>query len=80
MQRGVNIGTVAKPISLGLKIKKGKMQDATFIHSDPGYANADKPRENGAKIKRYKEEKWTKKVISRSLDTSFIIQYTGFMS
>jgi len=30
---------------LGLKIKKGMIQDATFIHSDPGHAKADKPLE-----------------------------------
>jgi len=27
----------------GLKVKKGVIQDATYITSDPGHANADKP-------------------------------------
>jgi len=31
--------------ALGLKIKKGTIQDATFITADPGHAPADKPRE-----------------------------------
>ena len=32
------MGTVAKPTwLLGLEIKKGLIQDATFIHSDPGH-------------------------------------------
>jgi hypothetical protein len=52
--------------------KNGMIRDSIFIHSDPGYAKTGKPRENGAKIKRYRDEKWTKKVISHSLDTSFI--------
>jgi IS5 family transposase len=29
---------------LGLKIKKGTIQDTTFIPADPGHAPADKPR------------------------------------
>jgi len=46
----------------GLKTKKGMIQDATFIHPYPGHAKADKPRENGAKIKRIiRDETWTKK-------------------
>ena len=36
----------------GLKVKKGVLQDATFITSDPGHANADKPRGNEAKTRR----------------------------
>ena len=32
--------------SLGLQIKQGMIQDATFIHSDPGYEKSDKPRVN----------------------------------
>ena len=34
---------------LGLKIKKGMIPDSTFIHSDPGHAEKDEPRENEAK-------------------------------
>jgi len=32
------------------------IQDATFIHSDPGHAKADKPRENEAKTMRNRDE------------------------
>jgi IS5 family transposase len=41
--------------SLGLKIKKGMIQDATFIHSNPGHAKADKPRGKDAKTARSKD-------------------------
>ena len=47
--------------ALGLKIKKGTIQDATFITADPGHAPADKPRGNQAKTRRSKEGTWTKK-------------------
>ncbi|ADI75082.1 transposase IS4 family protein (plasmid) [Methanohalobium evestigatum Z-7303] len=47
--------------SLGLKIKKGMIQDATFIHSDPGHAGADKPRGSEAKTRRNKDGTWAKK-------------------
>jgi IS5 family transposase len=46
---------------LGLKIKKGTIQDATFITADPGHAPADKPRGDLAKTRRSKEGTWTKK-------------------
>jgi IS5 family transposase len=46
---------------LGLKIKKGMIQDATFIHSDPGHAKADEPRGKDAKTRRSKDGTWTKK-------------------
>ena len=46
---------------LGLKIKKGTIQDATFITADPGHAPADKPRGDPAKTRRSKEGTWTKK-------------------
>lgn len=44
-----------------LKIKKGMIQDATFIHSNPGHAKADKPRGNEAKTRRSRDGTWTKK-------------------
>jgi IS5 family transposase len=47
--------------SLGLKIKKGMIQDATFIHSDPGHAKADKPRGDEAKTRRSNDGTWAKK-------------------
>ena len=47
--------------ALGLKIKKGTIQDATFITADPGHAPADKPRGDQARTRRSKEGTWTKK-------------------
>ena len=38
--------------ALGLQIKQGMIQDATFIHSDPGHAKADKPRGDEASKKK----------------------------
>jgi len=35
----------------GLRVKKGVIQDATFIAADPGDAKADKPRGDEAKTK-----------------------------
>jgi len=46
----------------GLKVRKGVMQDATFITADPGHAKADKPRGEQAKTRRNKEAAWTKKL------------------
>ncbi len=45
----------------GLKVKKGVIQDATFITADPGHAKADTPRGGGAKTRRSKDGTWTKK-------------------
>lgn len=45
----------------GLKIREGMIQDATFIHADPGHASADTPRGDGAKTRRSKDGTWTKK-------------------
>ena len=45
----------------GLKIKKGMIQDATFIQSDPGHAKADTPRGDEAKTRRSKDGTWSKK-------------------
>jgi len=42
-------------LALVWKIKKGLIQDAAFIHSDPGPAKANKPRENEAKTRRSKD-------------------------
>lgn len=46
---------------LGLKIKKGMIQDATFVHSTPGHAKADAPRGKDAKTRRSKDGTWAKK-------------------
>ena len=45
----------------GLKVKKGIIQDASFITSDPGHAKADKPRGDEAKTRRSKDGTWVKK-------------------
>ena len=39
----------------GLKIKKGVIQDATFITADPGHVKADKPRGYEAKTRTSKD-------------------------
>lgn len=44
-----------------LKVKKGVIQDATFITCDAGHAKADKPRGNEAKTRRSRDGTWTKK-------------------
>ena len=45
----------------GLKIRKGVIQDATFITADPGHATADTPRGDDAKTRRNKDGTWTMK-------------------
>jgi IS5 family transposase len=47
--------------ALNLKIKKGIMQDASFITSDPGHARKDTPRGDEAKTRRSKDGTWAKK-------------------
>jgi transposase, IS5 family len=45
----------------GLKVRKGVVQDASFITSDPGHARADKPRGTEAKTRRSRDGAWVKK-------------------
>jgi len=45
----------------GLKVKKGVVQDATFITADAGHAPADKPREEEARTRRSRDGTWAKK-------------------
>jgi IS5 family transposase len=45
----------------GLKVKKGVVQDATFITADPGHAPADKPRGDEARTRRSRDGSWAKK-------------------
>jgi len=45
----------------GLSVKKGSIQDATFITADPGHAKANKPRGAEAKTRRSKDGAWAKK-------------------
>jgi len=47
--------------SLGLKVKKGVVQDATFITADAGHATVDTPRGEEAKTRRSRDGSWTKK-------------------
>ena len=45
----------------GYELKKGVIQDATFIASDPGHAKSDVPRRKEAKTRRNKDDEWAKK-------------------
>jgi IS5 family transposase len=45
----------------GLKVKKGVVQDATFITSDPGHAPVAKPRGEEAETRRSRDGTWAKK-------------------
>jgi IS5 family transposase len=45
----------------GYSIKRGTIQDASFITSDPGHALADKPRGDNAKARRSRDGTWAKK-------------------
>jgi IS5 family transposase len=47
--------------AMNLKIKKGVIQDATFISTDPGHASKDTPRGDEAKTRRSKDGTWAKK-------------------
>jgi len=47
--------------ALGLGVKQGVVQDATFITADPGHAKADKPRGEEAETRRSKDGSWAKK-------------------
>jgi IS5 family transposase len=50
----------------GLKVKKGVVQDATFITADPGHAPADKPRGGEARTRRSRDGSWAKKGVKSS--------------
>ena len=45
----------------GLTIKRGMIQDASFIIADPGHARMDEPRGEEAKTRRSKDGTWAKK-------------------
>ena len=47
--------------AMKLKVKKGIMQDASFITSDPGHAKSDTPRGEEAKTRRSKDGTWANK-------------------
>jgi hypothetical protein len=42
----------------GLEIKKGMIQDAIFIQSNPGHTKADEPRGKEAQRWNVDKEKW----------------------
>lgn len=45
----------------GLQVRKGVVQDASFITSDPGHAATDKPRGDEAKTRRSRDGSWSVK-------------------
>jgi IS5 family transposase len=45
----------------GLTVRKGVVQDATFITADPGHAPADTPRGEEARTRRSRDGEWAKK-------------------
>ena len=45
--------------AMGLKVKRGTIQDATFIEADPG--SSKKPRGDDAKTRRSRDGTWAKK-------------------
>ena len=47
--------------AMNLEVKKGIMQDASFITSDPGHAKKDTPRGDEAKTRRSRDGIWAKK-------------------
>jgi IS5 family transposase len=46
---------------MNLEVKKGVIQDASFITSDPGHTNSDVPRGDEAKTRRSRDGTWAKK-------------------
>lgn len=56
----------------GYKIKRGVIQDASFITTDPGHAPADKPRGDQAKTRRSRDGSWGKRALNLNLDSSCI--------
>jgi IS5 family transposase len=45
--------------AMGLQVRRGTIQDATFIEADPG--SSKKPRDGGAKTRRSRDGTWTMK-------------------
>ena len=45
----------------GLRVRKGVVQDASFITADPGHAAAEEPRGDEAQTRRSRDGTWTKK-------------------
>jgi hypothetical protein len=55
----------------GLKVKKGVIQEATFITSDPGHAKADKPRGDEAETRRSKDG-------TRTGDIAYLMNHANY--
>jgi len=65
----------------GLTIKRGVIQDASFITTDPGHAFADTPRGDQAETRRSRDDTWAKKGgRSPSSGTNSISSWTGTTS
>jgi IS5 family transposase len=47
--------------AMGLKVKRGTIQDATFIEADPGSSESKKARGEDAKTRRSRDGTWAKK-------------------
>jgi IS5 family transposase len=56
----------------GFENKKGNDSWHNFIHSDPGHAKSDKPRENEAKKEYSETEVWQKSILSNNSDINSI--------
>lgn len=56
----------------GYSIKRGTIQDASIISSDPGHAPADKPRGDVAKTRRSRDGSRVRWEPNRNSDTKFI--------
>jgi IS5 family transposase len=54
--------------AMGLQVKCGTVQDATFIEADPG--SSKKPRGEDAKTRRSRDGTWAKKGNETHLDIS----------
>ncbi len=59
---------------MGLKVRRGIAQDATFTEADPGSSESKKPRGNEAKARRSRDGTWAKKAMKLISDISCIKQ------
>jgi IS5 family transposase len=66
--------------TMNLKVKKGIMQDASFITSDPGHAKRDTPRGDEAKTRRSKDGEPAKKELNPISVISFMVLWTKIRS
>ena len=64
----------------GLTIKRGVIQDASFITSDSGHAPADKPQDDQAKIRRSHDGTWAKKERNPIMGIKFTSSWTKIIN